>query len=208
MIREKEKIIKRFGTPILIKYKDGSTKQSKGLIERLRQATGANFLFLESFRRGDFLTQDNVENGCVIINLANNEKYLVIGMYPFVFKDAVLSHLSNLVVVNGYLNKKGVIKTADINGNIRTQEIDIIKDLECFVQKVDYQYKQTNPGINVNTEYVIYTPKINLNSLDKIGLIVDGQELKLEVIACNNFTIDGISYIEAKSVVQNGKVGG
>lgn len=196
MIREKEKIIKRFGTTVLIKYKDGTTKQTKGLVERAKQ-NSASFIVLEALRKGDFLVADNVENGCIIYNLANGEKYLVIGIYPFVFKDDVLSTVANLVVTNATLTVKQIKEVADTNGNIRKIPIDVIKDLECYVQKVNYQYKQLNPGININTDYVIYAPKIDLNSLDKITITADGKTYNLKVIACNNFLFDGLSYIEA-----------
>ena len=198
MANEKEKIIKKLGSPATVTYLDGSTKDIKCLISKASHFNNS-LEAVESHRKGDFMVGDNVTSGCYITNKVTGEQFITIAMYPSSYKDKFLSTVYRMLVVNSTLSVKRFEETADENGNITKEENDIISDLPSFIEVITQDLRQFKPGLQDDSEYLIFIPSQELNTLDNIYINVEGRELKLKLVSEDYITFKGISILEVKT---------
>lgn len=196
MVNEKARIIKKLGISTTVKYPDGTTADVKCLVGRASTIFNS-MLSLEAHRKGDFLIEDNVVGGCLITNTLSGETYLSVATYPATFQNMLLSRLSHMLVCNAKVSVQRYARQADDNGNVTTIPVDIVSGLDVYIQVVDQQMRQYDPGIHIDSEYVIYCPSVDLQSLDKVTLVgYDGKSITLKAVTVDNLTYPGISYIQ------------
>lgn len=199
MVNEKERIIKKLGINAEVRYPDGSTKEVKCLIGRASTIFNS-MLSLEAHRKGDFLIADNVGGGCIVTNSLTGETYLVVATYTATFKDIILSRLAHMLLCNAKITVKRDERIADDNGNVKTLPVDVVSDLDIYVKVVDQQMRQYEPGLHVDAEYIIFSPAINVEPLDKILLTgYDSKPIPLKIVSYDNLTYPGISCIQVKA---------
>lgn len=200
MANVKEKMIKKLGTPVMITYPEGTTKETKSLITKAGYFN-SNMIAMEAHRKCDFVIADNVTGGCIVENLVTGEIYLTVALYPASYKDKFLSTVFRALVVNATLTTSRNVEVADDRGRITKEPQVIIENLPVYIMAASQELRQYNPGLHLDAEYIIYMPKSDMSVLDKIIVTGEfGDELILKSVSNPDIlTYQGVSILEAKT---------
>lgn len=192
---QKRKLILREGTDVDIVNNDGVVIQTKSLIGRATSQFSTP-IALENERKGHFLPESKIDNGYIVINRVTGETHLTIAVYAEMFKGNILSNAVHMYKCNSVMTVGGLKSVADNRGNIRREFVSKYENKPIYLQQVSASLRQYDPGLHQDTEFIIFSSKVDVDALDTITL-EDGSKLK--VIACNNFVFKGVSRIQVKS---------
>lgn len=199
MVNEKARIIRKLGIPCTIRYLEGTVKTSKFLVKRASTVFNS-LLSVEAHRKGDFLPESNVRGGCIVTNNTSGESYVVVAIFPETFQEMVLAHVSHMLVVNTKLTVTRDEVSADKYGDVTNTPKEVISDSDVYVELVTQDLRQSDVGIHLDAEYLIYSPAFDATLLDR--LIINNyitKDVALKVVSVDHTTYPGVVCIQAKS---------
>lgn len=181
----KIKFIKKYGTDVKVKrFSSGTFTEvpTKALLGR-GSKSNSTMRLLETLKEGIFLPDDDIDSGYFVENLTQKEMYVVGGTHPEYGVNETLSIVANLLMCNSAMTVKGTKKVADTRGNMKTEFVEVCKDLPCHLQEVTNELRQFEAGIHPDTEYQVYTTAIDITETDQVIVSVGGRSEAFKVIA-------------------------
>lgn len=201
----KSTIIRKYGTSVcvdrLIESEIAMISSTKALLGRASRNNN-NMRTLNNQKEGIFLPDCDVQSGDFIRHVSRGDVFVVGGVHPEYEGDSILSKVCNLLVCHHTLTIRGTVRVADERGNLKTQFGDKYKDVPCYLEEVDDGLRQYEPGLHPDTEYRIYTAKLEIDDNDQLVINVLGKEEKFKVVARNYVTFPGLLVIEVKRDVR------
>lgn len=198
MIEDKLSIIESEGANLLIKKPDGTETQTRGLLGRATKP-GNSAGSLEANRKCIVPPSVNLENGDLIENLDVSEHYLVIATLNEVIDNQLASIVSFTHVTNAFMDIFTEIEAEDDVGNlIKVPEMKY-NELPVYIKHVDATMRQYDPGISVDTSFLIYSTAVNIDTLDKIVTEMGGYRQNMKAEFVDYMSYPGISIIHVSN---------
>lgn len=195
---EKRDIILSEGSPVELVRLDGSVIPTIALIGRASRQS-STMETLEAHRRAHFIPELSVDSGETIHDLTTNDKFIVVAVYKEHFESEVIAVITHNVLCNTKLTLTTLTETVSSRGDIVKTEVVKFDGMDVFTQAATTQMKQQNPGIFVDTEYMVYAPAIDVSTLDKLTLTVGTRKTPLKVVHADYITFPGLVVIQACS---------
>lgn len=195
----KSTIIRKYGTSVEVQRYLGDmptrTLETKVLLGRATR-TNANLKTSESQKEAIFLPDFDVDAGDFVINKNHNEDYVVVTTHQEYDGNRTLSIVANLLKCSHKLTLKGNSKMADDRGNLKTTFGEKYKDVPCYLEYVSSQLRQYEPGLNPDTEYLIYTTDLNIDLTDQIKISFGKREMTFKVVFVDYTSFPNLAVIE------------
>lgn len=201
----KSKIIKKYGTDVKVKrFLDDMTfneLDTKVLLGR-GSRTNTNLKMFENQKECIFLPDFDVKGGDFVHNSIHGEDYVVVATHQEYDGNKKLSTVTNVMKCSHVLNVKGHTRVADSRGNVKSSFGTKYDNVPCYVHHVTSQLRQYEPGLNPDTEHLIYTTDLNLSETDQLVVTVSGKDNVFRVVATDYLTFSGLVVIEVKGDIR------
>lgn len=195
----KSTIIRKYGTSVEVqRYEEGMPTRSidtKALLGRATRSN-TNMKTSESQKEGIFLPDFDIDAGDFVINKAHKEDYIVITTHQEYDGDRTLSMVTNMMKCNQKLTLKGNTKIADNRGNIKTVFGVKYENVPCYLEQVGSELRQYQPGLNPETEHLIYTTNLSMELTDQITVKYGKTELIFKVVGVDYISFPNLAAIE------------
>ncbi len=196
MYEIKQQIILSEGIPVTLNNPDSSVVETTALLGRAVKQFNS-MISLEAHRRALCLPDTNFQNGTVIVNGVTNETFLTVATFNEVINNTIACIVGYLLTCNSNIDVYGVNRVANEFGDIVNEKSLKISDLHIFTQTMTSNLKQQDSGIFLDTEFLIYAPYFELETLDRVVLKKENRNVDLKVIHVDSISYDGVIVIQA-----------
>jgi len=191
----KSTLIKRYGTTVEIhKYLGDKPKEiveTKALLGRSTR-TNSNLRTFEHQKAAQFLPKTDVSNGDFVVNKIHDESYVVVGVHQEYDGNKTLAMVTNVLKCGHKLDLKGNVEVADSRGNLKVTFDYKYQNVPCYLEQITAQLRQYEPGLNTDTEHLVYTTDLKIELTDR--LIIGNSSFK--VVDRDYTTFPGLVRVE------------
>lgn len=196
MIETKRGIILEEGVPVSVFDKEEKLFDTTALIGKATRQFFSE-ISLESHRQGQFLPQLDIHNGLIIKNKVIDNDYIIVASYPEVINQQKCTTITRMIVCNSKITIGRQTEIADDFGNIKKGFKSVCKDLSVYVETIDSEVKQVDPGKLHEVEYKIFAPNIPLEIEDRLEIDVGGEMRPFKITGYNYLMFKGLTVIDA-----------
>lgn len=200
----KSTIIKRYGTDLeLYKHDDDKLLEAIPIRALLGRNTrnNVNMFKLSHQKEGIFLPDAPVVTGDYLFNKNHTEKYLIVGYHQEYDSNGTLSIVTGMMMCDHELSLEGVKKTADNRGNIKYVPYVKYENIACYLEYVGSDLRQSEPGLNPETEYRLYVADLNFLENEVVNLKGNKFDNKYTILTVDYVTHPGLAVLEIKRKV-------
>lgn len=198
MLKEKQKLIKRYGISVTVTSMAGAAQETVCLFGRATKQFN-NTISLEYHRRAHFLPSVPIESGCLIHLNASNEDYIVIATFDEILDGLVASSIAHMFKCNASVTISADKMTADNRGNLKSVSVVKYENLKVYCQAVTHDLLEKKPGLFEEVEYLLYVPDIDVSSLNRVTLNLGGRQVPLKVKSVDYASYPGLACISVAS---------
>lgn len=198
MSSEKRDIILSEGVPVEVSDLSGTVVNTIALLGRSNRQF-STMVSLEAHRRGHFIPDISVDSGDSVLNTVTGDRYVVAASYREIYQQLEISIVTHLVLCNTKLTVTIFSEVVNARGDIKKTEVVKYDNVDVFTQSVTQSLRQENPGLYVDSEYVIHAPAIDVKTLDKVTLTAGTRKTPLKVVDTDYITFPGMVIIQACS---------
>lgn len=194
MIDTKREIILEEGIPVKVYDKEDLLCETVALVGKATKQF-ASEVSLESHRQGQFLPEVEIRNGLTIKNEIAGEDYLIIANYTEVIDRQLCATITRMVVCNSKMTVRRMVEEADDRGKITKSFKEIYSNLSVYVEPIDSDIKQLEPGKAPIFIYKVYAPNILLDIEDQILIDVNGVKTPFKLTGYDYLTFPGLTIL-------------
>lgn len=200
--KTKQAMIRRYGQTVTFLNR-ATPIPTKAIIGTSVRKTSIRLGDIENFLRGNFVPNDFISNGEVIMHGVTGIRYMILGVYKETVGDEYLCDVCNLLKVNSSYTLTKLIEDADDYGNITTKEVNVIEDAPSYVEPIYDDMRESDIGIVENATYRLYTSIGSAVQLyDQIKLETDGYVRDMRVEAINFIALQGVYMLQLSSDIR------
>lgn len=196
MIDTKRDIILSEGVPVEVTDLAGTVVPTMALLGRASRQSNA-IITLEAHRRGIFLPEIEVDSGDHVLNVVTSERYLVIGNLRELINNDVAAIITHMLLCNTKLTVSSIQETVNGRGDIVKTDVIKTDGLDVFVQSLNATMREQTPGLFVDAEYLIYSPAMDVQTLDKVTVTAGARKIPLKVVHLDYITYPGVVLVQA-----------
>lgn len=198
MLTDKQKLIMKEGIPVKVHPLAGAIQSTRCLYGKATKQFN-NTMSLEYQRRAHFLPTVALNNGYLVEETITGEYFIVVAAYNEFLNKKFGDIIVHMFKCNASITVGRDVQTADNKGNIKNVPQTIYDDLKVYVETVKMDLLETKPGLFPNTDAVIYAPGVEITTLDRVTMNLDGRQVPVKVLNPDYASYPGLVCIEVSS---------
>ncbi|MGA4519202.1 hypothetical protein ACPA0F_18250 [Solibacillus silvestris] len=196
---EKRQLILDEGVPVEVTDYTGRLLFSTKAIIGKATKQALSEISHEYHRKAHFIPEVAVDNGLVVKNLVTGDNYITMATMTEAYGNEIVTKISRMALTNAFMTVTGLTETADENGDITKGEAVKAANLPVYVEILNAELKQYQPGQQTDAEYVVYCPVMDYAVLDKVVINQGGRNIKVKMQYADFLTFEGLALLHVKT---------